>query len=135
MHPDTVDVATHCAEHARWFGVVCPDCPPPDHTFAQGDTFTVGELSFEVRDVSGHCPGSVALFTPGHVFTGDALFAGSIGRVDLPHSDAWQLMANLREQLMTLPDDTIVYPGHGETTTIGQERHHNPFRAEWEKRL
>ncbi|MBI2302273.1 MAG: MBL fold metallo-hydrolase [Armatimonadetes bacterium] len=127
MHAASVPIATSASVHAQWFGVECPDSPPPDHTLQHGDRLVVGRLEFEVRDTSGHCPGSISLYTPGHVFVGDALFAGSIGRVDLPHSDEKQLLTNLREQLMTLPDETVVYPGHGPTTTIGEERRHNPF--------
>jgi glyoxylase-like metal-dependent hydrolase (beta-lactamase superfamily II) len=132
MHPATVELATNAGTQARWFGLSSENSPPPDRTFEHGQVLTIGALTFEVRAVPGHCPGSVALVCPGHVFVGDVLFAGSIGRSDLPHSDSWQLMASIRDQLMTLPDDTVVYPGHGETTTIGEERRHNPFRREWE---
>jgi len=131
LHADTVPVATTCGDHAQWFGLRCDNSPAPDHLLAHGDTLTVGGLSFEVRDVSGHCPGSIALIAPGHAVVGDVLFAGSIGRVDLPHSDGDLLMVNIRDQLMVLPDETIVYPGHGENTTIGNERNWNPFRTAW----
>ncbi|MCC7491029.1 MAG: MBL fold metallo-hydrolase [Fimbriimonadaceae bacterium] len=131
MHPAAVPSATTASQHARWFGLSCADSPPPDRTFEHGDTFTVGSLQFEVRHTPGHCPGNVALYTPGHVFVGDVLFAGSIGRYDLPGSDYDTLMRSIAQQLMTLPDETVVYPGHGEATSIGEERRHNPFAAEW----
>lgn len=85
--------------------------------------------SWEIRDVSGHSPGGRALYSRDHkaVFVGDALFAGSIGRVDFPHSSGATLMTNIREHLMTLPDDTRVLSGHGPETTIGHERRTNPF--------
>ncbi len=131
MHSEAVPVATHAAEHASWFGVVCDDSPPPDRTFEHGDVLEVGALRFGIRHTPGHSPGGVALVAPGHAFVGDTLFAGSIGRYDLPHSDFRLLMRSIREELMTLPDETHVYPGHGETTTIGRERRTNPFRLEW----
>ncbi|NUQ01819.1 MAG: MBL fold metallo-hydrolase [Armatimonadetes bacterium] len=132
MHPLAVPVATAAGEHAQWFGLDCPDSPPPDRTFEHGDQLQVGQLTFEVRHTPGHSPGGVTLCMPGHAFVGDCLFAGSIGRTDLPHSDHELLMRSIREQLMTLPDETVVYPGHGETTTIGVERTTNPFRFGWE---
>ena len=131
LHADTVPVATTCGQHALWFGLRCADSPAPDRLLAHGDRLEVGTLSFEVRDVSGHCPGSIALLTPGHAFVGDVLFNGSIGRVDLPHSDGELLMRNIRDQLMVLPDETVVYPGHGENTSIGDERRWNPFKGAW----
>lgn len=132
MHPLAVPVATAAAEHAQWFGLQCPNSPLPDRTCEHGDVIQVGRLSFEIRHTPGHSPGGVTLYTPGHAFVGDCLFAGSIGRTDLPHSDHDLLMRSIRGQLMTLPDETVVYPGHGETTTIGAERATNPFRFEWE---
>jgi glyoxylase-like metal-dependent hydrolase (beta-lactamase superfamily II) len=133
MHPDTAPIATAADDHAAWFGLSCENCPEPDRLLAHGETLAVGALAFEVRAIPGHCPGSIALVGGGHVFVGDALFAGSIGRVDLPHSDPLELMRSIRDQLMSLPDETVVHPGHGEDTTIGDERRHNPFRAEWER--
>ncbi len=87
---------------------------------------------WEIRDISGHSPGGRALYCSelGIVFVGDALFAGSVGRVDFPHSTPERLMANIREQLMTLPDETRVLSGHGPETTIGRERTTNPFILE-----
>lgn len=131
MHTEAAPVATHCGDHALWFGVQCENCPPPDHLLEHGDTFTCGQLSFEIRHTPGHSPGGISLICDGHAFVGDCLFAGSIGRADLPHSDPRLLMRSIRESLMTLPDETIVYPGHGETTTIGSERRQNPFRKQW----
>lgn len=133
MHPDTVEIATTCSEHARWFGLECENSPQPDRLLAHGELIQIGDLSLEVRHVPGHCPGSIALVGDDGVIVGDVLFAGSIGRIDLPHSDAGALMLSIREQLMTLPDDYIVYSGHGEITTIGDERTTNPFRTEWER--
>lgn len=98
------------------------DLPP-------GGAIELDGLRFEIRDVSGHSPGGRALYCAavGLTFVGDALFAGSVGRVDLPGGDGARLMRNLREQLLTLPEETRVRSGHGPETTIGHERRTNPF--------
>jgi len=92
----------------------------------------LGPLSWRVLDTMGHSPGGVSLHCPeaGVVFTGDALFAGSIGRTDFPGSDGPLLVANIRGNLLTLADETVVYGGHGPITTIGNERKSNPFLSE-----
>ncbi len=101
--------------------------PAPDREIAHGDTLTVGSLDFEVRHVPGHSPGSVAIIGHGVAFVGDAVFAGSVGRVDLPGGDGAALLASIQEQLLPLADETVVYSGHGPETTIGVERRSNPF--------
>lgn len=93
----------------------------------EGEPFQVGSLKFDVFHTPGHSPGGVSLKVDGYVFTGDALFAGSIGRSDFANSDGEALLAGIRDKLLTLPDDTIVYSGHGPATTIGRERRTNPF--------
>jgi glyoxylase-like metal-dependent hydrolase (beta-lactamase superfamily II) len=126
-------LAQHAHELAPFYGWVNPDpVPMPDGFLREGDTLTVGTLTFQVLSVPGHSPDHIALFLPeppGHLFCGDVLFAGSVGRTDLPGGDARLLQQSLR-RLMTLPDETIVYPGHGPATTIGQERRSNPFVSE-----
>lgn len=95
----------------------------------QGDTIDLGGERCEVLEVPGHCPGSLAFYFPDSkfVFTGDALFAGSVGRADLPGGD-WDTLQNaIRTRLYPLPDDVIVYPGHGPESTIGNEKRFNPF--------
>jgi glyoxylase-like metal-dependent hydrolase (beta-lactamase superfamily II) len=114
-------------EQAAWFGLAAPALPPPDRTFAHGDTVRVGELAFQVRHTPGHSPGSVSLVGPGVVLGGDVLFAGSIGRTDLPGGDFDTLIASIERELLSLPDATIVYTGHGPETTVGRERRSNPF--------
>lgn len=131
MHPAAAPIATTCSVHAQWFGLSCEDCPAPDSTIDHGDLLEVGELQFEVRHTPGHSPGGVCLITEGHALVGDTLFEGSIGRTDLPHSDPQALFESIRDQLMVLPDETNVYPGHGQATTIGHERRTNPFRLYW----
>lgn len=114
-------------EQAAWFGLEAPALPPPDRTFAHGDTVRVGGLAFQVRHTPGHSPGSVCLVGPGVVLGGDVLFAGSIGRTDLPGGDFETLIASIERELLSLPEATIVYSGHGPETTVGHERRSNPF--------
>lgn len=94
-----------------------------------GDSLQVGSSEMRVIGVPGHSPGSIALYSAdsGFVVTGDALFNGSIGRTDLPGGDQATLIDSIRTRLLTLPEDTVVYPGHGPATTIGQEKHSNPW--------
>lgn len=99
----------------------------PEGLLKEGDRVTVGQFSFEVLETPGHSPGSISLSGHGVVFTGDALFLGSIGRTDFPGCSLDVLIGSIRNKLLTLPDETIVYPGHGPDTTIGQERQFNPF--------
>jgi glyoxylase-like metal-dependent hydrolase (beta-lactamase superfamily II) len=95
----------------------------------EGETFRAGSLELEVLHTPGHSPGGVTLKVDGYLFTGDALFAGSIGRSDFANSDGLALIAGIREKLLSQPDDMIVYSGHGPATTIGRERRMNPFLA------
>ena len=101
----------------------------PDFFLTENVPVIVGDLKFEVLHCPGHCPGSVALFERKErvVFTGDVLFAGTIGRTDLPGGDFDQLVDSIRRQLLPLGDDVQVYAGHGPVTTIGRERRANPF--------
>ena len=93
----------------------------------EGEIYRAGSLEFDVLHTPGHSPGGVTLKIDGCVFTGDALFAGTVGRSDFANSDGRALIAGIREKLLPLPDDTIVYSGHGPATTIGRERRMNPF--------
>lgn len=114
---------------AAYFGVKIRAVPPPDRWVLPGEVITLGSLAFEVRFVPGHTAGHVA-FVEHHAraaFVGDVLFAGSIGRTDLPGGHYDTLIASIHSQLLTLPDDFVVYSGHGPTTTIGAERVTNPF--------
>ncbi len=96
-------------------------------SLVEGQAYRAGSLEFEILHTPGHSPGGVSLKIDGYVFTGDALFAGSIGRSDFANSDARKLIDGIRSQLLVLPDDTIVHSGHGPATTIGRERKTNPF--------
>lgn len=100
-----------------------------DRYLHHGDTITVGGICFQVIHTPGHTEGGICLYDATHktLFAGDTLFAGSVGRTDLP-GGAWEtLVASINDRLLTLPDDTRVYPGHGPATTIGEERQSNPF--------
>lgn len=101
----------------------------PERVLHDGDRLTLGESTWAVIHVPGHSPGSIALYHEAskQMISGDALFAGSIGRTDFPGSDFDQLAGSIRERLYTLPRDVTLYPGHGPTTTVGEEKATNPF--------
>ncbi|MDH4299163.1 MAG: MBL fold metallo-hydrolase [Dehalococcoidia bacterium] len=101
--------------------------PRPDRLLKDGDRIDIGDLQFEVLHTPGHSAGGICLSGHGVVFSGDTLFNLGIGRTDFPGMSHERLMKSIREKLMVLPDDTIVYPGHGPPTTIGDERRGNPF--------
>jgi glyoxylase-like metal-dependent hydrolase (beta-lactamase superfamily II) len=101
--------------------------PPPDRLLDDGDSIDIGDLHFLVIHTPGHTLGGICLLGGGVVFTGDTLFNLGIGRFDMPGGDGRQLMDSILTKLMVLPDETIVYPGHGPDTTIGIERQWNPF--------
>jgi hydroxyacylglutathione hydrolase len=128
LHPADRPLYDHVPEQARALvGLEVPPLPPPDREIVPGDPLHVGSCAFDVRFVPGHSPGSVTFAGEGVALVGDALFAGSVGRVDLPGGHGPTLITSIREQILTLPDDTIVYPGHGPSTTVGRERATNPF--------
>jgi glyoxylase-like metal-dependent hydrolase (beta-lactamase superfamily II) len=116
---------------AQWsaMGFVYEAPPPIDDYWVDGQTYEVGELEFKVLHCPGHTPGHVVLFAPAErkVFVGDVLFAGSVGRTDLPGGSTEQLMDAIMNKLLPLGDDVEVYSGHGPVTTLGQERLTNPF--------
>jgi len=101
--------------------------PPADILLSDGDIIRVGMETLKVIYTPGHSCGSISILGDGFVFTGDTLFAGSVGRTDLPGSSDTDLIRSIRDRLMSLPDDTIIYPGHGPSSTIGRERRGNPF--------
>ena len=127
LHPADRSLYDGAEDQGRWLGLAATAPPPPDADLADGQALPVGDLRFEVRQVPGHSPGSVAFVGNGIAIVGDVVFEGSIGRTDLPGGNANQLIASIRDQLLSLPDETIVYPGHGPDTTIGRERRENPF--------
>jgi glyoxylase-like metal-dependent hydrolase (beta-lactamase superfamily II) len=104
-----------------------PPSPEPDRLIEEGETITIGSVDLKVVHTPGHAPGHVVLVGDGFVFGGDVLFQGSIGRTDLPGGSFDQLIQSIKTKMLTLPDETIVYCGHGPATTIGAERAGNPF--------
>lgn len=131
LHAADVSIATGAPESAKlWLGVQVKPPPTPDHAYADGESVQVGNLSFRILHTPGHSPGSAALLLNEEIcFSGDTLFAGSVGRTDIPGGSAEALFRSIREKLLVLTDDMPVYPGHGEPTTIGEEKAYNPFLA------
>jgi hydroxyacylglutathione hydrolase len=148
MHADDLDLYRHVDVQAAWLGVPLPEMAQIDQMLREGDTLRWGRFAASVLHTPGHTPGSVSLYLPsnlppddakaqlgkhassqeqGKLLAGDTLFAGSIGRTDLPGGSTPLILRSIHEKLLVLPDATLVYPGHGSTTTIGQERETNPF--------
>jgi len=132
LHPADRPLYDAVREQAAGFGLELTEgmpapAPAPARDLVAGQQLQVGDLRFDVRHAPGHSPGSVCFVGQGVVFTGDVLFAGSIGRTDLPGGAFETLIASIERELLPLPDDTIVYSGHGPETTIGRERRTNPF--------
>jgi hydroxyacylglutathione hydrolase len=136
-HPDDDFLTLHPIEQLRMmFGTIPPgsyEVPDRIESLEHGQMVEIAGLSLEVRHTPGHTPGHCCFYweAEGTLFSGDQLFAGSIGRTDLPGGSFQQLVESMRDQVMTLEDDVSVLPGHGPETTIGSERTTNPFRAEW----
>jgi glyoxylase-like metal-dependent hydrolase (beta-lactamase superfamily II) len=126
MHPLDLPLLTRGAAQAAYYGIPFEQPGPPDVDLADGQTVLCGSLAFEVRHVPGHAPGHVIFLNDNTMLGGDLLFAGSIGRTDLPLSNPAHMEESLA-RVAELPEDTVVYPGHGPATTIGRERATNPF--------
>jgi hydroxyacylglutathione hydrolase len=101
--------------------------PPPDRLLAEGDEIAIGRTSLRVIHIPGHTPGSIGFVQGGFLFSGDTIFCGGVGRTDLPGGSWKDLERSIRERILTLPEETIVLPGHGPWTTVEQERSSNPF--------
>ncbi len=127
LHSADRALLLRAADHAARYGLRAVDSPEPRRLLADGDRLQVGELTLEVLHTPGHTPGGVCLYTPGHLFSGDTLFAGSVGRTDLPGGDMATLIAGIRNRLWSLPEETQVHPGHGPDTTLGREKTGNPY--------
>jgi hydroxyacylglutathione hydrolase len=124
VHAAELDVIAEGRPLRHEFG---PIATKVDGVETFGDVYRTGSLEFQVLHTPGHSPGGVSLKIDGCLFTGDALFAGSIGRSDFANSDGGALIEGIKSRLLTQPDDTMVYSGHGPATTIGRERKMNPF--------
>ena len=116
---------------AAWVGMASPGKVEIDQALGEGEKVRAGSLEATVLHTPGHTEGSVCLYFPAQqkLIAGDTLFAGSIGRTDLPGGSLAKIMSSLHQRVLTLPDETIVVPGHGPLTTIGEERESNPFLA------
>ncbi len=114
---------------AGWLGVPTPTVPQPDDTLDDGKLIWVSGISGSILHTPGHTEGSVCFHLPAQnlLLAGDTLFAGSVGRTDLPGGDTQKLLKSIYERILTLPDEVTVIPGHGPATTVGQERDSNPF--------
>lgn len=130
MHKGDISLLENAPLVAGYFGISVQQPPPPDNFVEDGDIITAGNLKIKVIHVPGHSPGGVAYYMDleeKHLFTGDILFAGSVGRTDLPGGNWNLLISGIKQKLLILPPETIVYPGHGPETTIGREKVSNPF--------
>ena len=128
IHPADLAILRGGAAHAMSFGCQSIDpSPEPTRLLQDGDLVELGEFQFKVIHVPGHSPGGICLLGEGRLFAGDNLFAGSIGRTDLPSGDQAALMKALCDRILVLPDEIVVCPGHGPETTIGRERRTNPY--------
>jgi len=132
MNPHDAGQQAMLETQASWLGVPTPEKVGIDTPLNDGDTLQLGQAEFRVLFTPGHTPGGISLYIPSErkVVVGDALFAGSIGRTDLPGGDGPLLLRSIREKLLPLPDETIVIPGHGGLTTIGREKRFNFFLQE-----
>ena len=129
MHQADTMLSQRLDMQAGWLGIETPEDPGIDTPAREGDILKAGAIEAHVLHTPGHTPGSISLYLPleGKVIAGDTLFKGSVGRTDLPGGDAGQIKRSIREKLYVLPDATIVVPGHGGNTSIGQEKRSNPF--------
>ncbi len=138
MHGDDMELYRHLDVQAAWIGMRTPDPASVDKFLREGDTLRWGRFEANVLHTPGHTPGSISLYLApqpqtkaraeaGKLLAGDTLFAGSIGRTDLWGGSPEQILRSIHQKLLILPDETIVYPGHGAATTIGEERAGNPF--------
>ena len=131
-HPEVKNDFLRSRQQAVMFGLpMIEECKLPEVELEDGEVIKVGNGTLEVICTPGHAKGSISLYAmmEGWVFTGDALFCRSVGRTDLPGGDFEELRESIRTRLFTLPDDTEVFPGHGESTTIGEEKGFNPYVA------
>ena len=138
LHKDDLFLYQNAVPHGMMFGLTVEEPPPVDVFYDGEDAIAFGDYGVRVVHTPGHCPGGVCLAiskqgdpSPPRLFVGDTLFAGSIGRTDLPGGDYATLLKAITERLFAFPDDSIVYSGHGPETTIGRERQTNPFVLEY----
>ncbi|HLO26562.1 MAG TPA: MBL fold metallo-hydrolase [Geobacteraceae bacterium] len=129
IHRDDAPFLSRAADVATMYGLATENSPPADRFLEDGMVIRFGECGLKVLHTPGHTPGGCCLYLEGEgkVITGDTLFAEGVGRTDFPGSSHEALMEGIRTKLMTLPDATVAYPGHGPSTTIGHEKRYNPY--------
>lgn len=133
LHPDDLPILRDTPARVRlWLDMEIDPIDDPEESLSHGQIIHVGDHQLEVRFTPGHAPGHVIFVHHAgkQIFAGDTLFQGSIGRYDLPGADGPTLLRSIREQILTLPDDYVVYPGHGEPTEVGYEKQYNPYVGE-----
>lgn len=129
MNEEDSFLADNLEVQAGWLGMETPENPGIDTKAVEGDTLRAGAIAANVLHTPGHTPGSISLYLPleGKVIAGDTLFRNSVGRTDLPGGDTGRIAQSIKGKLYTLPEETVVIPGHGENTTIAREKKLNPF--------
>lgn len=127
IHERDLELLRRQPEQGGMYGIQVPPSPEPDVLLRDGETVEIEDLPLKVIHCPGHSPGGICLYGGGVLFSGDTLFAGSIGRTDLPGGNTEELLGSIKNRLLGLPDDTKVYPGHGPVTDIKTEKRTNPF--------
>ena len=129
MHGEDIFLIRSAVQHGQFFGFDIEQPPEPTGLLNDGDQFSFGQSSLVIRHAPGHSPGSLLFYSQPDKFiiSGDVLFSGSIGRTDLPKGSFKTIIESISSKILTLPGDTIVYPGHGDPTTIEKEKEFNPF--------
>jgi hydroxyacylglutathione hydrolase len=129
MNANDVELQKMMSIQAQWLGMRTPEAVEIDVAAKDGDRLLVGVTEFQVLHTPGHTQGSISLYIPSEnkLVAGDTLFAGSIGRTDLPGGDSQKILQSIREKILPLPEATVVIPGHGGETTVGEEKEFNPF--------
>jgi len=127
IHADEAERMRTASRQGGMFGLEVQDPPAPDVLLREGDLVGLGDQRFQVLHTPGHTPGHVTFLSGEMAFVGDLIFAGSIGRTDLPGGSYDDLIRAVREKIFILPDRTVLFPGHGPATTVGEEKRSNPF--------
>jgi len=127
IHSEDAGMLSSAAVHAANWGFRIQQPPPARRFLQEGDRLDVGALSFSVIHTPGHSGGSICISGHGLIFSGDTLFAGSVGRTDLPESSPDRMRDSLENKVVLFDDELVVFPGHGPSSTMGEEKKHNPF--------
>ena len=127
IHEGDLPLMERLTQSSLNYGIKATPSPEPDEYLEDGSTIMVGDVEVRVLHTPGHTPGSTCLYVDGGLFTGDTLFMSSIGRFQGPGGSGPALIHAVKHKVFSLPDDTVIYPGHGPPTTVGQERRYNPF--------